>query len=137
MENRVELAVNKHKAGYNCAQAVACAYCDMFGMSEKDAFKATEGFGLGIAGTMGMCGAVCGAVFLAGLKNSDGDMAEPKTKASTYKLGKAIVNEFEEMNSSYICKELRGIEGKKLRSCTGCVEDAAKLVEKYLTNESE
>ena len=28
METRVDKVAEKHKNGYNCAQAVACAYCD-------------------------------------------------------------------------------------------------------------
>ena len=29
METRVDKVSEKHKSGYNCAQAVACAYCDL------------------------------------------------------------------------------------------------------------
>ena len=33
--NRKDRAVELHKKGYNCAQAVACNYCDLFGMDEE------------------------------------------------------------------------------------------------------
>ena len=37
------------------------------------------------------------------------------------------------MNESVICRELKGVEtGTVLRSCTGCIEDAVKIVEKYI-----
>ena len=31
-----ELALEYHKKGYNCAQAVACAFCEELGVSETD-----------------------------------------------------------------------------------------------------
>ena len=47
-----------------------------------------------------------------------------------------LSKEFKEMNSTTICKELKGIEdGVVKRSCPGCIEDAAKIVEKFLINE--
>ena len=35
METRVDKVAEKHKSGYNCAQAVACAYCDLIGIDEE------------------------------------------------------------------------------------------------------
>ena len=44
-----------------------------------------------------------------------------------------VQKEFEEKNGSGICSELKGINtGKVLRSCDGCVADAAEIAEKYL-----
>ena len=34
MKTRVEKTQELHSRGYNCAQAVACAYCDLVGISE-------------------------------------------------------------------------------------------------------
>ena len=42
METRVEKTIERHNKGYNCAQAVACTYCDLVGMDEESMFKATE-----------------------------------------------------------------------------------------------
>ena len=74
MESRTMEAKARHDRGFNCCQAVACTYCDLFGMDEETAFKACEAFGAGMGGMEGTCGAVSGAVFLAGLKNSCGDL---------------------------------------------------------------
>ena len=52
MENRVERAVTNHNRGYNCAQSVVCAYCELFGMDESAAFRLAEGFGGGMGGMM-------------------------------------------------------------------------------------
>ena len=132
METRIEKAVALHHKGYNCAQAVVCAYCDLFGLDEQTAYKVSEAFGFGM-GQMEVCGALSGACMLAGLKNSGGLEAVGKTKAETYKLDRALATAFREMNQSVLCRELKGTEtGKMLRSCDGCVEDAARLVEKYL-----
>ena len=48
METRVEKTIEKRSKGYNCAQAVACTYCDMVGLDEETMFKLTEAFGLGM-----------------------------------------------------------------------------------------
>ena len=129
---RVAKALENHKKGYNCAQAVACAYADLFGVDEETAFKMTEGFGFGM-GTMGTCGAVSGMAALAGMKNSDGNLDAPATKKETYKLMKAMTKAFLDKNGSIICREIKGVDtGKVLRSCDGCIEDAAAIVEETL-----
>ena len=137
MESRVEKAVEKHRQGYNCAQAVACTYCDLVGVDESTMFKMIEGFGAGLGGMQSTCGAVSGVIALAGMKNSKG-CGDTSTKGKTYKLSKEIAKEFSEINQSTVCKVLKGVETKKLlRSCDGCVEDAARIAEKVLFQEEE
>lgn len=132
MESHVQKAIDLHHKGYNCAQAVVCAYCDLFGLDEETAYRASEAFGFGM-GQMEVCGALSGACMLAGLKNSGGLAAVGKTKAETYKIDRTLAAAFREKNQSVLCRELKGVEsGKVLRSCDGCVEDAARLVETYL-----
>ena len=83
------------------------------------------------------CGALSGAVALAGLKNSQGN-AQKQTKGSTYKLSKELVRRFREKNQTVICRELKGLEtGQVLRSCDGCIRDAARLAEELLFGEEE
>lgn len=137
METRVTKTLENHKKGYNCCQAVACAYCDLVGMDEQTMFRAAEAFGAGMGGMQATCGAVSGAVLLAGLKNSGGNLENPTTKGATYKLSREIAKQFQEKNGSVVCKELKGMEsGCPLRSCDGCIEDAAVLAEKILFGES-
>lgn len=125
-------AVENHEHGYNCAQAVACAFAEDLGMDEKTVFKMMEGFGFGM-GTMGTCGAVSAMAAIAGLAESDGNLESPSTKVNAYKAMKAMTREFKEMNQSVICREIKGIDtGKVLRSCNGCVEDAANIIDAYL-----
>lgn len=132
MSERIEKALAYHKSGYNCAQAVVCAYCDMMGTDREEAFKISEAFGLGM-GTMGTCGAVSAMAMIAGLKNSDGNLEKPATKKETYKLIKQMTLEFQEKNKSVICAELKGVAGGQvLRSCDGCISDACQIIEDVL-----
>lgn len=133
MKSRVEETIARHDKGYNCAQAVACTYCDLVGVDEKTMFRLTEALGLGMGGMEGTCGAVSGACVLAGMKNSTGDLEHPNSKASSYRLSREIVKRFMEQNQSSICKELKGVEtGTVLRACPDCIRDAARLAEEVL-----
>lgn len=128
-----ELAIAYHDKKYNCAQAVALAFADEVGIDKGTLFKICEGFGLGMGGMEGTCGAVTGAVILAGLKNSDGSLDDPKTKASTYQLSKEILRQFQSKNGSTVCKDLKGVEtGKVLRSCPDCIMDAVEIAQDVL-----
>lgn len=111
MESRVENTIQRHDKGYNCAQAVACTYCDLLGMEEETVFRMTEGFGAGMGCMEATCGALSGAVLLAGLKNSDGKLEAPKTKGKTYKLS--------------------------MHTCEACIRDAAAIVENVLFGERD
>lgn len=132
MGKRAEQAIAFHGQGYNCSQSVACAFCDLIDMSEDDMFKVMEGFGAGMGGMHGTCGAISGAVAIAGMLNSKGN-SQVKSKVDTYQMSKKIVAKFEEKNSSSICGDLKGIQTKKvLRSCEGCIQDAAEILEELL-----
>ena len=66
-----ELALENHKKGYNCAQAVLCSFCKELGIEEEQAYKLAEGFGLGM-GSMDTCGSLTGLFILIVMKNSGG-----------------------------------------------------------------
>lgn len=131
--DKKELAIAKHDIKFNCAQAVACAFAEEIGVDEKVLFTAAEGFGLGMGGTEGTCGALSGGILLAGFKNSDGNITNPGTKAETYKLSKEMVAKFTEKCGSTVCKELKGIEtGKVLCSCPDCICKGVEVVQEVL-----
>lgn len=128
-----ELAITKHNKKYNCAQAVACSFSEEIGIDETILFKACEGFGLGMGCMECTCGALSGAITLAGFKNSDGNIDDPATKAATYRLSKQLVESFRSKTGSTICQELKGIEtGKILRSCPNCIMDGVETVQEVL-----
>ena len=127
---RWEKAVENHKNGYNCAQAVACVFADKIGISEDELFKLTEAFGGGMGGTQGVCGAVSAMVFVAGALKSYGKDKLPLTnKAESYAFAGELMAEFESRIGTIICKE---IKGKRLCSCDGCIEEAVKILEEKL-----
>lgn len=133
MSKRQDLAIAYHDRKFNCAQAVACSFCNELGVEEETLFRAGEGFGLGMGGMQATCGAVSGAVLAAGFKNSDGNTADPKTKADTYQLSKEIVERFEKQNGSLVCAELKGVQtGTPLRSCPDCIRDAVAIAAEVL-----
>ena len=138
MKTRVEETIKKHDIGYNCAQSVACTYCDLVGVDEELMFRLTEAFGAGMGGMEGTCGAVAGACALAGMKASTGNLEKPNSKAASYKLSREIVKQFKEQNGTVVCKELKGVgTGKVLRACDDCIKDAAALAEKIIFDDAE
>lgn len=138
MDSKAKKALDFHKRGYNCAQAVACSFCDEFGIDEETAFRMSEGFGFGM-GIMDMCGAVTGMTMVIGMENSVGNPENGKlTKADTYKKVKEYMGKFKEKNGTYYCRELKGIEkGTPVVSCDQCIADAVTLAEEYLAKQKE
>ena len=128
--NRCEKAVENHKKGYNCAQAVACVFADKLGYNEDDIFRLTEAFGGGMGGTQGVCGAVSAMVFVAGALKSFGMDKLPQTnKKASYDFARELMEKFQCRIGTIICNE---IKCKHLRSCDGCIEEAVKILEEYI-----
>ena len=131
--DKKELAIALHDKKYNCCQAVACAFCEEVGVEEQVLFKAGEGFGFGMGCMDGTCGALSGAIMLAGFKNSDGNTDAPSTKASTYQLSKQLLTSFKEKCGSTVCRELKGVDtGKVLCSCPDCICNGVEVVQEVL-----
>ena len=129
-----EMATELHAKKYNCAQAVACVFADEVGVPKEILFRANEGFGAG-AGTMeGICGALSGAVMIAGLKNSSANLEAPDSKASTMQISKQLVITFKDRVGSLYCREIKGNnpEKKVLCSCDDCIRHGVKLVEEFV-----
>ena len=132
MSDAVNKALENHKKGYNCAQAVACVFCEKLGRDEKEVFEMMEAFGFGM-GTMGTCGAVSAMGAVVGMRSSDGNLSAPGTKKRCYKDMRGLTEKFIEKNKSVICREIKGVDsGTVLRSCDGCICDAVELLEEYL-----
>lgn len=137
MERKKEIASQKFRKGYNCCQAVACAYCEAFGIAETDMFRLTEGFGSGIGGLKDTCGAVMGMFLTISLANSAGDMEHPlATKMDTYAKFQKAAEAFRERNGSLYCRDLKTEEGAQpLDCCVRCVEEAAALLDEYFADQ--
>ena len=134
MSERIKLADELHRKGFSCSQSVAVACADLVDVPKEILFKATEGFGAGMGTGDGVCGALTGGLLIAGLKNSTGNLAAPKSKASTMKISKAMLNSFREKSGALICRELKGVgTGKMICSCPDCIKHGVEVVEENLT----
>lgn len=129
MESRVNQAVERHKRGYNCAQAVVCTYCDLFDLDENTAYRLSEGFGFGM-GTQSVCGVLSGMIMLISLKNSGSIQTPGTTKAATYGITKQAASDFASQAGSALCREIKSPPAKL--SCPDCVKAAAIWVEENL-----
>lgn len=135
-EERVLSAKIFHEKGYNCAQAVACAFQDQVDLPMESLFKVSEGLGLGGGDMQGTCGAVAAISLVMGLRESSGNLEHPDSKAATYKCVRELAKIFRDQNGSTICKELKGVEtGKVLRTCPDCISDAVKILSDVLDQE--
>lgn len=132
MESRVQKAVDlREKHGYNCAQAILCAYADLYGLDEQTAYRIAEAFGTGMGGMGDTCGAVSAAFMLLGMKSKNG-IGDKAGRAALYKDVRELAAAFKAEAGSTICRELKGQTGLSVYPCAKCIETAAKLFEAEL-----
>ncbi len=126
MDTRVEQAVERKRSGkYNCAQAVACTYCDAAGVDEDTMRNLLNAFGTGMGSMDGTCGAIVGAGAVLGMVRRD--------RMAAMRDMKGLVTRFKSQNGAIECHALKGAgKGKPLRACNDCVADAAGLLEELL-----
>ena len=127
---RVDLAVEKHSNGYNCAQAVLCTFADLTEYSEDELFRISEAFGGGMGGSGNVCGAVSAMVMLVGILNSKGICLLPETnKSISYRDAHKLMDKFEKENITLICSEIKSM---KKKTCDECIISAVEIIEKYI-----
>lgn len=133
MKSRVQEAVSKKRNGYNCAQAVACTYCDLAGVDDETMRGITQGLGAGMGTMEGTCGAITGAGVVMGMIRAKENETGTQPKVMPIQDSKHLMQSFKERNGCVTCKDLKGIgTGKVLRNCDDCVADAAEFVEELL-----
>lgn len=116
---RSEKAIENHKNFFPCSSAVLCAFADEVGLTEQQASQAAKPMA---GGRMNKCGAVLAAETVLARKFG---MTDPRIAEFDAR--------FTEINQSLLCRELKGaLTGTPLRSCRGCVTDAAELLETIL-----
>lgn len=109
----VDSYMGKNGTKLNCAQSVARAAKEEYGVTEKE-IESLKAFSGGRA-PGGMCGAVYAAQWL--ISRNSPEAAEQS------------VNLFKEAIGETRCKEIRSA---KKRSCMDCVAEAALIAEKYI-----
>lgn len=139
MQSRSEIAIEKFTTGYNCAQAVACAFADKMNLSEEDAYRLSEGLGGGFGHSGYACGA-CSAMSLIASYHVCPNMEHPgATKEQTYPIIQKMVNRFIEENGAINCFDIieqgdtRLVHGKKA-CCIDCVKSACQQLEEEVDN---
>jgi C_GCAxxG_C_C family probable redox protein len=145
MLDRVERAVADFGAGFNCCQAVLSSYADLFGIDLTTSYRIACGFGGGMGRLQEVCGAVTGAMMIAGLKDGKTRSDDADSLERTYASVRLIAERFKEEHGTIICRELlqcdistadgrRHAKANNLFStiCAGCVRDSANLVEEVV-----
>ena len=140
---RAEQAAKLFFDGYNCAQAVALAFCDLTGLDETTTAKMASSFGGGMGRMREVCGAVSGMLLVTGLLY--GYTEEVGTaKKDHYALVQALAGQFQEKAGSIICREIlknppsdpaptpRTEEYYAQRPCARMVYWAAGILEEYI-----
>ncbi len=107
---RVDLALETFKDGFNCAQSVLFAFAEDFGLDRKIALRIAGAFGGGIGRMGNICGAVSGSFMVIGLKHSKLSAEDNVEREKGYKLVRLFVEIFKEKNGSIICKDLLGYD---------------------------
>ena len=132
--------------GYNCAQAVFCAFRDVTGMELDEAARLSSSFGGGMGRLREVCGTVSGALMALGAARGYADPGDPETKRLHYLAVQEFARRFKEKNGTIICRELlkgvpvvpgsvpeeRTAEFYARRPCLRLVKEAAGILDMML-----
>ena len=131
--DKLNLAMEYHNQGYNCAQAVAMPFCEEMELEPALVKRATEGFGAGMGGRTQTCGALSGAIFVAGMLKADAN--NPGSKMDTYQVCAEMSEQFVNHCGSGVCEVIKGMTGgEMLCSCNDCIACGVSLVEDLINN---
>lgn len=131
-------------SGYNCAQAVAVAFCDVTGLDEKFAARHASAFGGGMGRLREVCGAVSGMFMVLGHLYGYDDPNADVEKKVLYQQVQELAAQFKAQMGSIICRELldnppsdpipspRTMKYYTERPCAGFVALAAELMDAFI-----
>ena len=129
--------------GYNCAQAVAVAFCDVTGLDEKLSAKMVSAFGGGMGRMREVCGAVSGMYFVLSCLYGY-DVHDDDRKKTLYSQVQDLAAKFREACGSIICREIlnnppsdpnptpRTAEYYAARPCARMVLVAGQLMDEFI-----
>ncbi len=131
-------------SGYNCAQSVVVAYCDLTGMTPEYAARLASSFGGGMGRMREVCGAVSGMLLVAGLLYGYDQPGDDAAKKAHYTLVQALAGQFRAQTGSIVCREIlknppsdpnptpRTAEFYRKRPCTRMVMLAGQILDGYI-----
>ncbi len=108
--SEVDNAVSLFSQGFACSQAVLLAYASRFGLDPVLAARLASPFGGGIARQGRVCGAVAGAVMVAGLAAGNATAEQKEIKEAMYLKVRALMARFAEAHGSTDCRQLTGFD---------------------------
>lgn len=148
MKDYAAIARAQFTKGYNCAQAVACTFCEELNMEEETVARMVSSFGAGFGKMREVCGAVSGACFVLGTLKGYGDPKATAEKSAHYARIQQFAARFKAEHETLICRELlknlpqetvnspepqpRTGEYYRVRPCVRFVETAAAIVGEML-----
>lgn len=146
MTDHAALAEALFYEGYNCAQAVFCAFEDVTGIPRAQGARLASSFGGGMGRLREVCGAVSGALLALGAARGYADPKDPAAKTAHYRLVQEYARRFREENGSIVCRELlqgtgataggapepRTPDFYKKRPCPQLIRRAAAIAEQML-----
>jgi C_GCAxxG_C_C family probable redox protein len=130
--------------GYNCAQSVAVAFCDVTGLEEKFTARMVSSFGGGMGRMREVCGAVSGMFFVLGHLYGYDTPGDDVSKKVLYTDVQDLAAKFQQEVGSIICREIlknppsdpqptpRTEEYYKERPCARLVVLAAQILDQYI-----
>ena len=145
MTDHAQAAQQVFFQGYNCAQAVFCAFSDVTGYDIDTSARMSSSFGGGLGRLRETCGVVSAAALVLGIVYGYGDPADREAKKRHYALVRDFAERFRAKNSSIRCRELLSLAGLnpetggdpeqrteefyRKRPCPQLVYDAARILD--------
>jgi len=139
-----ERAAELFLSGYNCAQSVAVAFCDVTGMDEKTAARMASAFGGGMGRMREVCGAVSGMLMVLSVLYGYDTPGDDVSKKELYTRVQALAGRFREEVGSIVCREIlknppsdpnpspRTEEYYKKRPCARMVLTAGRIMDEFM-----
>ena len=130
--------------GYNCAQSIAVAFCDVTGLDETFAAKYASAFGGGMGRLREVCGAVSGMYMVLSCLYGYSTPGDDSAKKELYSQVQELAAQFRGKAGSIICREIlqnppsdpnptpRTAEYYAKRPCTRMVMIAAELMDAFI-----
>lgn len=146
--DRVEMAKNYFKSGYNCSQSVVLAFSDLIDIDKTALANISSTFGAGMGRLREVCGAVSGMFIVCGYLYGFNEPTS-ENKKSTYEKVQELGKKFENNFGSLVCRNLLNLDIKhddptpsertnsyyQKRPCIEMVSYAVTILEEFINKE--
>lgn len=131
-------------SGYNCAQSVTVAFCDLTGFDRDYAARLSSPFGGGMGRMREVCGAVSGMFIVLGHLYGYDTVGDDTDKKRLYEQVQQLAEKFRSQAGSIICRDIlkdaasdptpsaRTAEYYASRPCAKMVRLGARLMDEFI-----